>query len=460
MRKIVETIFSFLFQSEDDQELAIVKDYHAQIKQMDEILSSLVAELKLVHNDLAALSQATKCKREREADFTTENLFRAIFLMRANGWNLRETTLNIRESETLQNFCRLIKKKTMCHTLIDRAFNAIQPETWERVNHSYAIRMKHEGKIDIDHIRSDTTVVETNIHYPTDVSLLWDVYRTIARLVEQARTLGFQVPTMRFHLKDVRKLYLDATRYSNSKVKEQKQKVKHWTGDLLDRVDHAVCQVKQVYLDMMLSSSEAIQYIGKELGRYHPTMIQIVEVAMRRWNGEDVPNTEKIFSLFEEHTELLQRGKRNKPIEFGHSVLFSQTKEKFITDYLVFLLSPSDTKLLSEVMERHADIFGEPIKNLATDKGFRPDEDTFEDLEEEAEFLAVPRRSTLSDVMMKIYQAFRAGIEGTISCLKRAFRLSRCCFRGFKGFCRAVGSAVFCHNVVVMAKAAREAKET
>jgi hypothetical protein len=86
------------------------------------------------------------------------------------------------------------------------------------------------------------------------------------------------------------------------------------------------------------------------------------------------------------------------------------TKEKFITDYVVFEQSPSDTTLLPMVLERHEDIFGEKMKNLAADMGFRPEEDVFDDLEEEVEFLAVPKRlNDLSDSLLQMYQCFRAG---------------------------------------------------
>jgi len=458
MRKIVEPIFSLFWQSEDEHELAIVKDYHDQYKQIDQILSSMPEVLPLVHDDLAELCHSTE--RHREADFTTENLFRAVFLMRYEGWGYRETTLRLAESEFLQKFCRLLKKKTIDYTLLCRAFKTIKPETWQTVNQLYAIRMKHAGKIDIDHIRTDTTVTETNIHYPTDSSLLWDVYRTIARLISQAREAGALVPSMRFHPKKIKKLHLNVTRFSKSKNTKRQRWVNKQLGLLIDRVQETVTKATPVSLELSLSSDLAVQGIGQMLARFLPTMVQIVDVARRRWKGEKVPNEEKVFSLFEEHTELIQRGRRGKPIEFGHSVLFSQTKEKFITDYLVFETSPSDTTLLPVVLERHEDIFGETMKNLAADKGFRPDDDSLEDLEEELEFLAVPKRCTFSDMMMKMYQSFRAGIEGTISCLKRAYCLARCCFRGFKGFCQSVGSAVFCHNVAVMARAARVVVQT
>ncbi len=147
------------------------------------------------------------------------------------------------------------------------------------------------------------------------------------------------------------------------------------------------------------------------------------------------------------------RGRRGRPVEFGHKVLLTQSKEKFITDYVVLEKNRGDDELLAVVLERHKEKYGRLPETIAADKGFCPDADTYEDLEEQVDFLGVPRRSRdLGGVMMGIWQRWRAGIEGSISCLKRAFRLARCCFRGFKNFASAVGGAVFCHNLRILAK--------
>jgi IS5 family transposase len=318
--------------------------------------------------------------------------------------------------------------------------------------------MKHEGNIDIDHIRTDTTVTESNIHYPTDVSLLWDCYRVTERLVGKARDAGAILTPVRFHLKKIKKLHLNVTRFSNSKNKKRKRWVKKQLKILIDRVAETVIKAKRASLELAVSTNIVAQGIGETLSRLVPTMERIVDVAIRNFQGETVHVTDKVFSLFEEHTELIMRGKRDKPVEFGHKVLISETKEKFITDYVVFEKSPSDTTLLPMVIEGHEEIFGTKMESLSADMGFRPEEGDFEELEETITYLAVPKRlSDLGDEVLKVHQCFRAGIEGTISCLKRAYRLSRCCFRGFKGFCRAVGSAIFCHNLVAMATQAKEA---
>jgi IS5 family transposase len=223
---------------------------------------------------------------------------------------------------------------------------------------------------------------------------------------------------------------------------------------LIQRVEEVLEKAAQFVAGAQRSTCPRVVSIGEQLAAHLPTMRQAVSVARRReFDGEKVPNEDKVFSIFEPHTELIMRGRRGKPVEFGHKVLLTQTEEKFITDYVVLEKNCSDDELLPLVIERHEESFGSRPKSVAADKGFCPDGDTYEELEEEVDYLGVPRRTRdFGDQLMSIWQQWRAGIEGTISCLKRVFRLARCCFRGFKNFDCAIGSAVFCHNLTVLAK--------
>jgi IS5 family transposase len=194
--------------------------------------------------------------------------------------------------------------------------------------------------------------------------------------------------------------------------------------------------------------------VALELRSFLPAMQQVAEVARRvQVAKEPVPATEKVSSIFEPHSELIKRGRREKPVEFGHKVLLCQTGEKFITDYEVYEHQEADNQLTEPVIRRHEKLFGERPVVLAADKGFCPEKSKFEELAKLVTNLAIPRR--MQDFMDKVLahcQAFRAGIEGTISGLKRAFRWFRCFFRGFKGFARNVGLGVFCHNLIVLAE--------
>ena len=198
---------------------------------------------------------------------------------------------------------------------------------------------------------------------------------------------------------------------------------------MIERTTKALAKARQIATILLESGNELAIAIGLELSSFFPAMAKVVDVAGRRQKGEDVPIEDKVFSIFEAHTELIKRGKRDKPIEFGHKILLSQTMEKFITDYEVFLKSPSDTKLLPKVVERHCKLFGEEPFGVAADMGFHPGKDAFDVLQKDkdkVEYFGVPGRlRDFGDALMSLFQRWRAGIEGTISCLKRAFRLSR-----------------------------------
>ena len=451
MRLKAEAILEF--GAADEQQNGIVREYRDEYKTLSELLDKHTKILELVHRDLDLLSKSTS-RRGRKAVFTSENLFRAILVMQREGLDYRETSVRIAESETLQRFCRLLKKPTIDFTLLSKAFGVIQPETWEKINHLLALKALSEETISVEHVRTDTTVTECNIHWPTDSSLLWDTYRVAAQKMAGGRELDpFSCP-WRFHLKKVKKLHLFVNRYSSSRSKKRLRKVRQEMKKLILRVEEVLEKAKQFVALTARSTCLRLAGLSASLADQLPVMCQVADVARRReFDQEQVPNSDKVFSIFEPHTELIKRGRRGRPVEFGHKVLLTQSREKFITDYSVLETCCHDNELLETVIERHEERFGRRPESVVADKGFCPDADSYEELEEELDYLGVPRNTRdFGDTMMGICQQWRAGIEGTISCLKRAFRLARCGFRGFKNFASAVGSAVFCHNLRILAQ--------
>jgi len=452
MRLKAEAVLEFGL-DDDQQPTKILREYRQEYKVLGEILDEHPEILEMVHRDLAKLSKAVS-RRGRRADFTSENLFRAILVMQREGLDYREASIRIAESDTLQNFCRLMKKRSIDFTLLNKAFGAIRPETWEAINQMLGLRAVADEVVSINHLRTDTTVTECNIHWPTDSSLLWDTYRVIAREMSRARQIDPLSCPWRFHVKKIKNMEFFITRYSKSTSKKRLRQVQRKMKTLIARVEEVLEKAEGFVAWAKRSTSLELMAIGAVLRDFLPVMRRVAKVARRRaFDGEQVPKSEKVFSIFEPHTELIMRGRRGQPIEFGHKVLLTQSKEKFITDYVVLEENRSDDTLLPLVFDRHEEKYGRRPESVAADKGFCPDADTYEELEEQVDFLGVPRRTRdFGDSMMGVWQQWRAGIEGTISCLKRAFRLARCCFRGFKNFASAVGSAVFCHNLRILAK--------
>ena len=217
MRLKAEAILDF---GTDDaqQQNKIVREYRRKYKVVGDILDGHPKILEMVHRDLAKLGKATS-RRGRKADFTSENLFRAILVMQREGLDYREASVRIAESETLQRFCRLLRKPTIDFTLLNKAFGALRPETWEMMNHILALGALAEESITVEHVRTDTTVTECNIHWPTDSSLLWDTYRVIAREMSRGRRIDPLSCSWRFHVKKIKKMEFFITRYSSSKSK-------------------------------------------------------------------------------------------------------------------------------------------------------------------------------------------------------------------------------------------------
>jgi len=446
MRQKTEAVLSFA--SSDAGLPKVMRDYRERYRAISQVLDLLSA----VHQDLQKLSQGDR--KGRQGDFTSENILRALVVQHAEGLPFRETVIRIGGDGFLQDFLRLRKKAVMDYSFLDKCFLAIRPETWKRVNRllgQYGIQQKaFNPKV----IRADTTVIESNIHYPTDSSLLWDTWRVAARLLGRARDILPESVPHRFHTRKIKKLSLNITRYIISKSESRQREVRTWFATLIERVEWIV-GITGDFCEKSCSSSDLeLAAVALELRSYLPTMRTIAATARRaQLEGETVPARERVFSLFEPHTELIKRGKRTKPVEFGHKLLLCETQQKFITDYEVYEEQPADCDLTEPVIERHEKLFGERPVVLAADKGFCPAKGKFEELAKLVFNLAIPRRmQDFMDKLLTSCQAFRAGIEGTISGLKRAFRLFRCFFRGFRGFARSVGLGVFCHNLIVLAE--------
>ena len=450
MRRKKEAVLPFAWNN--DHLPKTVRQYREKYKGISQVLDENPEILDLVHRDFKKLSQGGR--HGREADFTSETMFRALIVHAVEGLSLRETVVRIADSDFLQDFLRTRKKAVMDYSFLDKCFKAIRPETWKRVNELLGQHAVAEEAVDPSVIRTDTTAVETNIHWPTDCSLLWDTYRVAARLLVQGRKICPESCPHRFHERKIKRLYLFITRYCTSKSKKRLRKVKTSFGTLIERVGRIV-EIAREFCEFAKQSGDIdLQGVAGELKCFLPAMTTVVYNARRREiQGETVPAVERVFSIFEPHTELIMRGRRSKPIEFGHMVLLCQAPEKFITDYDVMEERIADCELTEVVIDRHEKLFGETPEVLAGDKGFCPAAEKYAELEERVGTLAIPRRMRdFADEVLSYWQAFRAGIEGTISGLKRAFRLARCFYRGFKSFAASVGLAVFSHNLIVLAK--------
>jgi IS5 family transposase len=439
--------------------LKIVAEYRSRYIAIADVLDSAPKILSMAHRDFSRnLSQS---KKGRGGDYTSEQILRAMVVMFLEEASYRDTVVLVENSEFLQSFVKLGPKPMMDYTFLCRAFSALSTKTWKTMNELLGGYAKEKKKITGEKVRLDTTAYETNIHYPTDSSLLWDSFRTQSRLLDeirqQMRAAGMN---HRFHNKKVKKLMIYISRNAKSNSKSKKRKVKSTYRTLIERV-RWITAISRRATEILPVQDPMVMSVVSELLNDIPIIERIIDQAERRViGGETVPSTEKVYSLFEEHTELIKRGKARSPVEFGHKVLVAQTGEKFIHHYETFRWQQADKDLLDGTLSAHARLFGEGPKVLATDKGFYESRDQIEKLSKDIRTVSICKKGRRnadeiereSTKEFKEGQRFRAGSEGTISVLKRVFKLNRCFFKGFKNYAASVGCAVFCHNLVLLTR--------
>jgi len=435
--------------------IKVVNEYRKKYKIISQLLDKNPQLVSLVHQDLAKM--LSQSKRGRKSQYTSEQILRSLIVMFVEQDSLRQVVIRIENSEFLQHFVGLGIKPMMDFSFLDKAFCVLSDRTWKTMNRVLAEYAKEQEKISSEKLRLDTTVYEANIHYPTDSSLLWDSFRALARLLQQIQQ---ELPQLaikhRFHVKKVKKLFLFITRNASSNNKGKKRKVKSTYRTLIERVNWVAEVAREALVILHRAGYEA-----ELLAHYIPIVEKIIHQAEQRiFQGVMVAADEKVYSLFEEHTELLKRGKAGKPIEFGHKVLIAQTGEKFIHHYQVFPKREEDKELLEPTLKAHKQLFGTGPDVLATDKGFYENMKQIVKLEENITTVSICKKGRRnpqeyereSTEEFKDGQRFRAGCEGSISVLKRVFNLGRCLFKGFKNYAASVGCAVFCHNLVLLTR--------
>jgi len=448
--------------------LQVTQAYYAKYNGINEILLATPSILEAFHRDASGPLLAGV--RKRAAQFTSDQLLRTILVMEIEELTYRATVIRIDDSRFLRCFVGLHDQPMMDFTTLNKVYKAIRPETWRKINRMLAQYARDGGHIRGESLRVDTTAYETNVHYPTDSSLLWDGYRVVARLIERVRAVdGDVVGSRRLQVRKVKRAVQQIARLAPQRTTDPR-KMKRLYKVLLGRVEALLAWAGDVRTEgqARLRSGRYDEMTGLTLGgmldamgEFEQLTRRVVDQARRRvLDGEVVPNADKLFSLFEPHTELLIRGKAGKAVEFGHMVLLQQVENQFISDYEVFEKRPSDESLVDDLLKRHARMFGHPPTNFTADKGFYKSREQLAKLRETIANVSIGKKGSRTleeiqqehDPIFRTLQRFRAGIEGTISYLKRCYKMFRCLYRSFTTFCGSVGCHIFAHNLVVLTR--------
>jgi IS5 family transposase len=451
--------------------LKLTTQYFARYEGISTILEETPKLLELVHRDLERVLELENRRRFRRGGFvyTSEMVLRLSLCQVIEGMSLREIIVRVDDSHYLRRFTRIHGGPMMNHATLCKLRNAIRPETWKKLNAVLAEVAVESEQITGEKLRLDTTAVETNIHWPTDSSLLWDGYRTLGRLIDQAREIDPRaVGNQRVHLRRVKRLANLVARRANGKGRKASDLGPLYKG-LISRVerlcDWSTRLVPELERGLRAKRYDSfvhptIQGLVEDLRHFEPLVRRVIWQASERVLCErPVPNEKKLFSLFEPHTELLKRGKAGKDVEFGHMIQIQQVGEKFITDFEVFERRPVEPSLVRPALESHQALFGCLPESVAADKGYWSSEE-LEGVFDAVEVVAIPKKGHRDaaeakrelDPRFKLAQRFRAGIEGSISFLKRLLRLARCMNKGWRHYVATVGATVLAHNLLVLAR--------
>ena len=469
MRPKINTQLELNFHPSD---LVITREYYRKYEAISRILDENPAMLDAIHADLTEALEADGAENGCGGEFkcTSDTVLRILLCQIIEDLSLRQVIIRVDDSNYLRIFARVFNGAMIDFTTFCTLKNYIEPETWKNVNELLARAAVDAELIDGQRLRLDTTAVETNIHWPTDSSLLWDAYRTLARHIEQVREIEpAAVGDRRLLIRKARKLQQKIAR-TGSKSAAAKQKLETLYTKLIRLVEGIVGWSAEVAGTLVRGLARdgcrpleqaARTFLVEQIQHYRGLAKRVVDQARRRViDKETVPNEEKIFSIFEPHTELLIRGKSGKPVEFGHMVQIQQVDGKFITDYEVFERKPTETQLVQPAIESHRRLFGEYPDTLTADKGYYENMDQIDGLREKIAVVGIAKKGKRteeqmrreSDPAFRHAQRFRAGVEGTISFLKRILGLFRCNNKGWEHYVATAGATILAHNLLILAR--------
>jgi IS5 family transposase len=436
------------------------------LKAIADFLDQHGAIVQRVRHDLV---RGLKKPRTGRTGLTAPQVLRSLILMRVKNWDYRELRERIADGYTLRHFTAFNSQQVPKHDAFNRAVNRLTPATLQAVNDAVIRTAVTLGLEDGTKLRVDTTVVETDIHHPTDNTLLWDSVRVLTRLVRRLDTL----------LPAGVGAFTNRTRAAKRRMQEiQRMTAKQRHRQQLRKYRALIRLTEQVVTDaravvqrtrrvrgLDLITQAAIDALRSEIARHCGLADRVISQTRRRvLHGEQVPTGEKLYSIFETHTDLIKRGKVLRPVEFGHKVFLAESGRGLITQYRVLTGNPADQLHVQSSLDRHKAIFDSPPYLYSSDRGFFNEENLQTCRTAGVTLACIPqsggKRSPEREALEKSRafkrgQRFRAGIEGRISVLFRGRGMKRAFVEGPNHFELFVGAAVLANNLMVIAELLR-----
>lgn len=444
-------------------------ELRSQAVKLDETLQAiselLDREAHLVEAVYQDLTRGLKSPRRGRKGMTAAQVLRAFILRRVKSWDLRELRERISDGVSLRIFTTFNTQPVPSHQAFSQAFNRLTPATVRSLN-TFVLQLADElGLLGQNSLRLDTTVVETDIHFPTDAGLLWDAVRVITR---DAKRICEELPELPMALPDrtrrARRRLHEINRMTPAQRRRQ-QRCKYRdlirvTEEVMEKGTQLATLAKETPVPDLVKAIR-INILVHTIEHYCDLAQKVVHQTRRRvLQGEKVPPEDKIVSIFEPHTDIIVRGKANTPVEFGHKILLVERKGGLITDYAVLKGNPSDEGHVAPVLERHRSSFGAAPRLFAGDRGFYSAANLQVCRDAGVKVECIPQRGGHKTPEREAYensrafrrgQRFRAGVEGRISVLLRGRGMRRCLNQGLERFEVFVGAAVLANNLLLLA---------
>jgi transposase, IS5 family len=392
-----------------------------------------------------------------------EIVIRLIVLKHVRGWSYETLEREVRANMVYRMFTRIGAERVPDAKTMGRFGQALGPEVVQAI-HKRLVGIASEKKIVRGRkLRVDTTVVETNIHYPTDSSLLGDGVRVLTRTMQRLSTAVKDAgETIRNRMRSASRRVMEIARASRSRGKGGEQKRRRAYQRLLTITGQVVRQAERISVSVSKKSrrTQRVRQLQQELDRIAGLVRQVMRQTKARVFGDDTHFTEKIVSIFESQTEVIRKGKASKPTEFGKMVKLQEAENQIITSYEVFDKKPNDSELLLKAVDEHYERLGQIPDLVAADAAFHSPTQKAAIQELGVKHICVPNRPTKNPTIRKMQktrwfrkgQKWRTGCEGRISVLKRRHGLDRCRYRGQDGMNRWVGFGVIADNLINMGR--------
>lgn len=430
---------------------------HPQARELEiisGILDSTPIICELVLQDISKHQRADQ--KSGAKGMSAEQVLRAAIVKSLFGFTYEELAFHLVDSMSIRRFCRIgIADKGFKKSVLNKNIKALSENTWQAIN-THVLGYAKENEIEKGRqVRIDCTVVESNIHPPSDSALLWDAVRVLSRLILRAKDdFGLR----RIHFTDhqrVAKRRMVAIQYAaNDKARKPLYK------DLLKTSRKCIFYAQSAIrtIEQTPAPDLSLMLLSLDIKEYVRLSEQVINQTERRViNGEHVPAAEKVVSIFEPHTDIIKKDRRET--YYGHKVCLTGGQSNLILDCLIVEGNPADTTLTETMLDRQNELYGRYPLKAALDGGFASKANLEKAKSKNIKDVCFAKKRGLQEEDMcrshYVYQKlrrFRAGIESGISWLKRSFGLNRCTWKGFESFKGYVWSAIVSANLLTIAR--------